>query len=175
MSPRSRTTLLNAAVAILALLGSSAHAKPPSWDKGIDGPARFQVLKPLANEAVLDRETGLVWERSVEDEPASQPWRTWRALCLTRHTGGRLGWRLPHAHELQSLVDPATGDLPAGHPFSYFASQQIPTATLFDETKALWFTALPHTQVALNVNVLTTDIAAALWCVRGPLGGTSDS
>jgi hypothetical protein len=175
VSPRPRPTLLNAALAILALLGSAAHAKPPSWDKRIDGAARFQVLKPLANEAVLDRETGLVWERNVDDEPAIHPWRTWRSLCLARHTGGRLGWRLPHAHELQTLVDPATGDLPAGHPFRYFATQQTPTATLFDEANALWFAPLPHEQVALNVNSLIGDIAAALWCVRGPLGGTSDS
>jgi hypothetical protein len=160
---------------ILTLLGSVAHAKLPSWDRRIDGAGRFHVLKQFVHEAVLDRETGLVWERSVVDEPADHPWRTWRSLCLARQTGGRRGWRLPHAHELQTLVDPTTGDLPAGHPFNYFAAQQSPTATLSDETGALWFAPLPHVQVALTVNPLTTSLAAALWCVRGPLGGTSDS
>jgi hypothetical protein len=160
--------------ACLLLLAPAAQAKPPSWDTRIDGAARFRVLKPFAHEAVLDRETGLVWERSVSDEPATHEWHDWRSFCLARPTGGRLGWRLPHAHELQSLVDPATGELPTGHPFHYFATQQSPTATLATETSAWWFAPLPHTVVALTQTPLTTTLAAAVWCVRGPVGGTSD-
>jgi len=46
-------------VAPLAIAGSF-----PSWDRKIDSAKRFKVLDRFEGEAVLDRETGLVWERS---------------------------------------------------------------------------------------------------------------
>ena len=36
----------------------------PSWDQQIPAGQRFIVLSNWNNAAVLDRETGLVWERS---------------------------------------------------------------------------------------------------------------
>ena len=38
----------------------------PSWDQQIPAPQRFIVLSNWGNAAVLDRETGLVWQRSPD-------------------------------------------------------------------------------------------------------------
>lgn len=36
----------------------------PSWDQKLPAATRFVVLMDWNNEAVLDRETGLVWEQA---------------------------------------------------------------------------------------------------------------
>ena len=56
--------LLSSLIAIVALvvLAGVAEAKPPSWDKVVNGTGRFKVLNGFNGEAVLDKETGLVWE-----------------------------------------------------------------------------------------------------------------
>ena len=52
-------------LAATILLGGTgvAGAKPPQWDKIFSGNSRFKVLSGFGGLAVLDRETGLVWER----------------------------------------------------------------------------------------------------------------
>ena len=54
-----------AAFAVVASLGwvSTATAQIQSWDKQLGG-GRFKVLAQFNNEAVLDQETGLVWEQN---------------------------------------------------------------------------------------------------------------
>jgi hypothetical protein len=64
----------------------SGHQDPP-WDHQINGPARFRVLSDFNGEAVLDRETGLVWEQSP-----STTTRTWFAAhshCNVETVGNR--------------------------------------------------------------------------------------
>jgi len=81
---------------------------------------RFLVLSDWANQAVLDRETGLVWELSPAKEAFN--WTGAEDHCLNSATGGRKGWRLPSVHELASLVDPSIAPpgptLRADHPFT---------------------------------------------------------
>jgi hypothetical protein len=57
-------------VAVVALIGQTAFAKLPSWDVVNNKPARFKVLNPFNNEALLDVETGLVWEVTPGTAPA---------------------------------------------------------------------------------------------------------
>jgi hypothetical protein len=87
----------------------------PSWDQQIPAAQRFVVLSNWNNAAVLDRETGLVWEK-VPTSNISE-WAFYVVDCLTISTGGRLGWRLPSVEELLTLMDPATFKLFAGAPF----------------------------------------------------------
>src|SRR5215472_10717911 len=105
----------------------------PSWDQTIPCTAttncsRFVVLSNFSNQAVLDRETGLVWEQA----PTANAGLTWTGafqVCNRKPVGGRMGWRLPTVSEMGSLFQGAvslTGggflfletSLPAGHPFS---------------------------------------------------------
>ena len=79
-----------------------------SWSNKIPAAKRFVVLPDFNNEAVLDRETGLVWEKSP-DQGGAYRWDTDEAAaaCINSNVGGRKGWRLPAIDELASLIDPS--------------------------------------------------------------------
>ncbi len=147
-----------------------------SWDRRIDSaPRRFKLLSDFNDKAVLDRETGLVWER----EPAKKTvaWPNARLICAQKAVGNRGGWRLPAFNELASLVDPAVTDpalprIPAGHRFLNVQPGMYWTATLFAEE--------PGFALAVNfgfvagsdapIGVTDANIAGGLyyaWAVRG--------
>jgi Protein of unknown function (DUF1566) len=91
----------------------------PSWDQQLPASTRFIVLSNWGSAAVLDRETGLVWERSPST--TSGDWFAAQTRCINLEVGGRTGWRLPAIQELMSLVDRSVLSpspvLPSGHPF----------------------------------------------------------
>jgi len=83
---------------------ASAEARPlPTWDKVINKPSRFKVLAKFNAEAVLDKETGLVWEKSPSTALVAD-WGVFYTgavhVCYRKAVGGRMGWRLPTAEEL---------------------------------------------------------------------------
>ncbi|MBI4007667.1 MAG: DUF1566 domain-containing protein [Planctomycetes bacterium] len=105
---------------------------PPAWHEKLDATHRFfnRFELVLDGAAVLDKETGLVWERYPE--PQAFTWNLAVWYCYDRTIGGRKGWRLPTIEELASLVDESRevysgkeeeweeGKIPAlppGHPF----------------------------------------------------------
>lgn len=51
-------------ILVSLVFAHASFAKPPSWDKVITGPARFKVLPQFSNGAVLDLNTGLVWQKN---------------------------------------------------------------------------------------------------------------
>src|SRR5437773_12899 len=65
----------------------------PSWDQQIPAAQRFVVLTNWNNEAVLDRETGLVWQRA----PDLLKQHNWFFALNTCNAGtvigNRRGWR----------------------------------------------------------------------------------
>jgi hypothetical protein len=108
--------------------GSSRSAETATFT--IDpGPAfvlnpRWKIV--FGGAGVLDRETGLVWERVFPSSEESPVEYFASDSCRYRRTGARLGWRLPTASEVGMLFDTpkdqfdATnnpGGLPSGHPF----------------------------------------------------------
>src|SRR3990172_5419884 len=123
-----RLTLGLGMLATLALGGSPAHAvsaagpyyATPSWDQTLPAATRFIVLTNMNSDAALDRETGLVWEKSPDTD--ARPWHAAPRHCNNRTVGNRKGWRLPTIQELASLIDPSVPSpgpaLPAGHPFT---------------------------------------------------------
>jgi hypothetical protein len=146
----------------------------PSWDQQLPASTRFVVLSnwvdanfPSGGAAVLDRETGLVWERSPQTDPFT--WSAARTVCNNSATGGRRAWRLPWLHELGTLVDPKHGFpgpfLPAGHPFT-----NVQNAVYFSATADA-----EHSDIAGAADF--SDGEAGLfafktskfnvWCVRG--------
>jgi hypothetical protein len=84
----------------------------PSWDQQIPSAQRFIVLSNWGSAAVLDNETGLVWEKEPTSSPRFFSWYEAFAFgpsfsgCRHRSTGNRVGWRLPSVEELSSLIDP---------------------------------------------------------------------
>jgi hypothetical protein len=160
------------------VLAPLAAAKLPSWDDRIDTPARFKVLTEFGNAAVLDKETGLVWERTPGDadgdgdvdETDKRFWVDAVAVCYDKTVGGRQGWRLPKVEELLSLVDPnnPTGnpDLPPGHPFAVVESSYWSITTDVRDTSKAYM-------VRFDVGGPDSDGKGGdvfVWCVRGGQG-----
>ena len=81
----------------------------PSWGKTLSSTGgctsqRFTCV--LGNAAVLDHETGLVWQRVPS--ATSIDFLTADQTCREAKIGGRYGWRLPAIDELLSLDDDTT-------------------------------------------------------------------
>jgi len=122
------------------------------------------------DDAVLDKETGLVWERS----PAMDKKASWNAAIVYSYTkvvGHRKGWRLPTIEELLSLVDPAKNNptLPTGHPFVNIQTDY------FYWSCTLGMSNLPSDAWGYNFgNGDTSNVAKTapvyVWLVRGGFG-----
>jgi len=191
-----------ASTAGAATTATGSYYANPSWDQQIPAATRFIVLSnwvdanfPAGGAAVLDRETGLVWE--ISPSTSKFGWRDAQSHCngagvidpITSaflpgaKAGNRLGWRLPTIQELASLVDPtaptAPGDLslPAGHPFMNVIAGEL-----------YWSATLSAADAAAGIAVawgmdfrfggplkesLGTGFNAGpsyVWCVRGGQG-----
>jgi len=81
--------------AVAQTTANGAYYANPAWDQILPASTRFVVLSNFNSEAVLDRETGLVWEKS----PPTTHYSWYNSLddCAERAIGGRMGWRLPSA------------------------------------------------------------------------------
>jgi hypothetical protein len=143
---------------------------PPSWHQILpadNGPscssARFECV--LFGTAVLDHETGLVWQRTVAGDATS--WGDAVFLCEVFVTGERYGWRLPSHQELRTLVDVSADHLPDGHPFGGVLTASPDT---FWTSSVLWTPA--HQAFLVNIDTpgaLGVDPSTNLhrrWCVR---------
>jgi Protein of unknown function (DUF1566) len=147
-----------------------------SWDRRIDkAQRRFKLLNEFNTEAVLDKETGLVWERSPNKNVVA--WPNARLMCAQKGVGGRGGWRLPTFNELASLVDPAITDptiprLPAGHPFLDVQAASYWSATAFADEPGFAlmvnFMFVAGSDAPIGVNDANTKGGQYhVWAVRG--------
>ena len=133
-------------------------------ERSLSGSDRFIVLANWNNEAVLDRKTGLVWERSPNTSFAN--WSGAQQHCDVLALGNHKDWRLPTIQELASLVDrsvPSPGPtLPPGHPFT------VNTAFYWSAT-----TDISNNANAWGVGFDIGDVGSGgknaidyVWCVR---------
>ena len=162
------------------LLGSQVLTRPTvdkealiadviqNWQTAHSATNRFLTLPDFHNEAVLDKETGLIWE--ISPQPMAVTWNEARVTCVTRSTGGQKGWRLPAPAEMRSLVGPAVDspipNIPPGHPFLNIQ----PTS---------YWTVVPEANepsYAKYVDAFLGNVLSFIkiytypaWCVRGPI------
>jgi hypothetical protein len=133
-----------------------------SWSKIFPIADRFVLLADFNNQAVLDRETGLVWERSPA--ATNETWTSARNTCASKNIASRRGWRQASIVELMSLWDP---------------SELVPTSVFIGVQSAFYWTATSdaaNTNNGWRVNFgfgvaesnPKTDTGFA-WCVRGPM------
>ena len=135
------------------------------WDRKLPASTRFFVLTNWSSAAVLDKETGLVWEKSPETTPDT--WSNARFTCNTKNVGGRKGWRLPSFPELASLIDPSVTPgptLPTGHPFIDIQSLDYWSATTNVEIPTRAWDVNFGSGVVGDSTKTSTDL---VWCVRG--------
>ncbi len=148
-----------------------ATASAPTWHQILPAAERFKLV--MNNEAVLDRETGLVWEKSPywtgDPETTQMIWEYACTHCYIREVGGRKGWRLPTIEELASLVDTSQSDpaLPAGHPFTNVQSNVYWSSTTYAN-----FVSFARSVQFINGVVGSNPKTAErfVWCVRGGYG-----
>jgi len=166
------------ALALCAGLTSTAGAQSQAWNQAITGQGRFVVLSRFNDDAVFDKETGLVWEQAPHTEET--PWGAARRYCNELSLGNRRGWRLPAIQELQSLTDATqtSPTLPAGHPFSHVDPSVFywsSTADAFDPA-SVWVMTFADGQTAFGPRCVPGSgcgaprITISVWCVRGGAG-----
>ncbi len=147
---------------------------PPTWNQKLqcDSSAcpRFELV--LGGAGVLDKETGLVWEKSPEN--AGYIWAGAIVKCAQLEVDGRKGWHSPTIEQLVSLVDTSVSGslkLPAGHPF--IGGIGVPTFIFWSAT-----TYADGTWGAWEVNFANGVVDHSdkmvgnrnVWCVRGGQG-----
>jgi len=141
-------------------------ASAPTWHQILPAADRFKLVMNN-DEAVLDRETGLVWDKSPSTTKMS--WISARSHCYKKEVGGRKGWRLPAIEELASLVDTSQSNpaLPAGHPFTNVQSSVYwSSSTVAGDASYAWIVSFGSGLVRSRDKSLDVYV----WCVRGGYG-----
>jgi hypothetical protein len=132
------------------------------------------------DDIVLDKETGLVWERRPGSTFPEVSWDDAVGVCYQRRLADRRGWRVPHVVEFLSLVDDNAGPprLPTNHPFSlspgtygeyyYWSSTTTPSSPFgVDDPGALIM--IFGSGVVYTVS-RDSSVQIGVWCVRGGVG-----
>jgi hypothetical protein len=149
---------------------------PPAWSQTLQCDAtacpRFELV--MGGAAVLDHETGLVWQRTV-DSNTTWTWAGAINQCNYVNTGDRWGWHLPTVEQLMTLntrrPQGVAPKLPEGHPF----------IGVSDDLQVFYWTATTYTGApwsAWRLSFGSAGIGARLlgdfkeqmhpiWCVRG--------
>ncbi|OYY95774.1 MAG: hypothetical protein B7Y41_00305 [Hydrogenophilales bacterium 28-61-23] len=138
--------------------------------------ASFAVARPwpeprfeFANDAVLDRLTGLIWCRNANLAEFPLTWREALDFVATMNREHRFGqgdWRLPNRRELRSLLSLQTRlpALPERHPFIHVFNGWYWTATTAAISPAhAWYVALDGARMFYGGK----DQSFMLWPVRG--------
>ena len=135
------------------------------WDVNHPSTSRFITV---FSGAVMDKNTGLVWDQSPIAAPTGPTsWTGARELCLNRAVGNARGWRLPSVVELTSLIDPS---LPAPYvPGTVFTGVQ--SANYWSATASAVGTI---SAFAVNfqdglVGTSSKSSSNNVWCVRGEM------
>jgi len=160
----------------LAAVANGPYYAFPAWAQKLvcattSNCPRFIVLADWNSEAVLDRETGLVWHKSPDG--TSRTWSSARLRCNNLSLGNRKAWRLPTLQELASLVDPSIASpgptLPAGHPFGTNVQSSFywSATTNAEDTSIAWGVFFSSGNV---VGIVDKGSNGFVWCVRGGQG-----
>lgn len=91
---------------------------PPTWSQILPASERFEDV--MGGEAVLDKETGLVWAKDANlamtsgySSTGTMNWYQAVDYCRNLDIASRKGWRLPSIEELSSLMDTSQTGAPA--------------------------------------------------------------
>ena len=154
----------------------SQEAPPTSWDQQLacdstSNCPRFEVLSAFDNAAVLDKETGLVWEQTPNNAH-TDIYNVAAIECVVAQKGNRMGWRLPTVAELTSLITPAAvgggGALPPGSPFANLMGWYWTTTPVLDAAGD-YYIVDPTSPGGLVGEGAATN-GNYTWCVRGGAG-----
>lgn len=156
----------------VGVVGGGFSTPNPQWSQILPASTRFVLV--MGGGAVLDKETGLVWERSPS--AVTFDWSNAHIHCNALTVGNRKGWRLPTLQELASLVDPSVlapgPGIPVGHPFSNVHSSSYWSATTSaDLTAGAWDVYFGGSSNGGDPDPRVSKTSLNfVWCVRGGQG-----
>ena len=172
---------LNQILAKLSTSGGGAGNHTLRWDSNITNASglRFTTAFP---GAVLDNNTGLVWEQAPDG--TSRNWETAKEYCLNKEViVGMKGWRLPSVVELASVQDRLlAAPLVPASAFTISTSVTIPgvqssaywsaTTAAFNPVAYAWIVnfgdgSLPFALGSVGVDSKSNNSTSRAWCVRG--------
>lgn len=156
------------ALAQTSTTAAGPYYATPSWDQKLPSATRFIVLSNWGNQAVLDRETGLVWERSA-DRPATF-WYGAFYQCIQSTVGGRSGWRLPTVHELlRTVVAGSNFETVTDSPFAHLATGKTYwTSTRGQPSDPNDYFAVPVGSARTGLEDAGSSNNYVPWCVQSP-------
>jgi hypothetical protein len=141
---------------------------PPTWSQSLDSSngepdgcnsTRFTCV--MGGVAVLDNETGLVWDREPDPDSVGSLWIDARVRCADKSLGSRGGWRVPSLPELTSLLIGLGPDTP----FQYDPSQRYWTITsVANNPLSAWAVRGSGNSRSGRFGKMQ---ALHVWCVRG--------
>ncbi len=128
----------------------------------------------MGGAAVLDHETGLVWQRTV-DSDTEYNWAAALAECNYVSTGERWGWHLPTVEQIMTLNTRRPGGvapkLPEGHPFIGVSPDlQVFYWTASTYTGApgfVWVLSFGSGGITIRLGGEGKEQMHPIWCVRG--------
>ena len=152
------TEMVNKLNQFIAPIGESSPTPfHPAVDTDEQSLFRFVVAFP---GAVLDKQTGLVWEERPDATPRT--WSDAARYCVDKAVGGTIGWRLPSTAELKGLFD-----LSMTPPF-------VPTSVFPTVQRTIYWSASNAPIGESFVHFVDdrasdghTPQAVPAWCVRG--------
>jgi hypothetical protein len=161
---RRIAAVVAAGFAGIALANTAGAVDLRDWGRKFPTGERFVVLTQFNNEAVLDKETQLVWQASVS--PVTATWSQAYSRCqFSTATGGRRGWRLPTYVELASVA----GGLPLGTMPA--ALGEVPLGRYWSATRHTHIDGLAYSTDVPGANAAYSDNMSVamlkVWCVRG--------
>ena len=138
---------------------------PPTWSQILLAADRFELV--MGDDAVLDKETGLVWAKDANLYNGTRRWQQAMDYCRDLSIADRKGWRLPTVEELSSLIETGHGNpaLPHGYPFSNLVAGMYWSSTTYEGDSALACSVLIVDGRVLYGN--KTTYSYYVWPVRG--------
>jgi hypothetical protein len=150
-------------------IAPSWHQLLPSDNGDTEGCDSTRFTCVMGGVAVLDNETGLVWERTP-DTATNHQWHNALSYCQGLLKGGRYGWRLPSLEELSTLRDGSPDGMPDGAPLP------SPGETIFwtsstEPNNPAWTLYVPFNSVGgIGATLKDDPFGTPAWCVRGGSG-----
>jgi len=151
--------------------GNGPYYANPSWDQQLPDAQRFIILSNWVDDiftsggaAVLDRETGLVWQRGpiFNDTAGAENWFSALTTCHQVIAGFRGGWRLPSIEELTSLIEPPP-HLTWPAVFQHVAGSSFWSSSSVAESTQAYF----GTESSVFSQTADKATTHGVWCVRG--------
>ena len=179
--PKLLMIILALSLLVVANAGGGEDFVPPVPDKsktlpandgGPDGcdSSRFDCV--MGGEAVLDKQTGLVWARDINFRQKGVSWEDAVKFCQNFEIDGKTGWRLPTRDEFIAVLDTSqsTPAFPEGNPFILsredlqggHGGTSYWTSTEHENKESAWMVSLKFGKVYHSLKLLDLKV----WPVR---------